>query len=57
MSQHSALSLLPGAIKGASLLGDHKRWEHLDWGRGGRKAKRGGQGLISQKQPELSLVK
>lgn len=54
MSQHPALSLLPGAIKGASLLGDHKRWEHLDWGRGGRK-QRGGEGLISQEHPELSL--
>ena len=57
MSQHSALSLLPGEIKGVSLLGDCKRWEHLDWGRGGRKAKRGGEGVISQEKPELSLVK
>lgn len=45
-----------GNKRGVFARGSQTR-EHLGWGGGGRQAKGGGEALISQEQPDLSLVK
>ena len=44
-----------GNKRGVSARGSQRR-EHLGWGGGRRQAKGGGEDLISQEQPDLSLV-